>query len=210
MGLFDFDFSAVERMFNSMSEEEKHKVMDAASSMMNKMDAGAMKEQAQEIREEEEDEPTGVEVYLGMDDELLEKMDGHTMEMLEAAADLEQYYEDIEDADLSASALFYSKAVLSLLRLHIAPRLVIAGQHRFSKPELTSLYDYRMALGNEEAADTLGDLCGDASKIEKIASGISTVMTYLQRAEFDSIGKADIEMFKMLLLQDGLLDALAM
>ncbi len=41
---------------------------------------------------------------------------GSVLDQIEAGSDLEVYYEDVKDADFSASALFYAKATLNMFQ----------------------------------------------------------------------------------------------
>lgn len=196
MGLFDFDFSAVERMFNSMSDEEKAKVMDTASTMMNKMNAEKMAETAKEIQEEEDE--ISMDEYLALDDDLLKSLSPQAMDALESAVDLERYYEDVDDADQSGAALFYAKAVLALLRSYAAPVLAQSSS-TFLQPAMTTLFSYVQAFSSPEQAALFE---GDASVL---ASLLSQVLVFLQRAEYDCLSRNEIDVLKNILLEQNLL-----
>lgn len=207
MGLFDFDFSAIERIVSTMSDEEKQQMMDTAANMMNSMDLSSMQQQAQEI--EEEDSPA-LEDFLSLDDALLEKLDGKTLEQLEAAMDLEVYYEDSENADLSGSALFLAKAVLTMLRAHVAPLLAASNQSGFDRVEMTDLSMYLSGLAGLEADENLDENLIDPDTLMQIHQGVITVCSFLQKAQSDSVSADELGVLKTLLVQDGLLEQIAL
>lgn len=203
MGLFDFDFSAVERILATMSDEEKKQMMDTAAQMMGKMDTDAMAATAQEIREENEDEQS-LEEALGIDEELLSRLDSTTLEQLESAVDLEGYYEDVDDADQSGAALFYAKAVLTMLRKHVAPLLTDVNP-AFALAQMTTLPRYAQALSTPEGQAALKAKLEDPEQFDALCSQLGQVLVFLQRAEFDRISVNELSLLKDVLFEQGLI-----
>ncbi|UNT97010.1 hypothetical protein [Allobaculum mucilyticum] len=203
MGLFDFDFSAVERILATMSDEEKKQMMDTAAQMMGKMDTDAMAATAQEIREENEDEQS-LEEALGIDEELLSRLDSTTLEQLESAVDLEGYYEDVDDADQSGAALFYAKAVLTMLRKHVAPLLTDVNP-AFALAQMTTLPQYAQALSTPEGQAALKAKLEDPEQFDALCSQLGQVLVFLQRAEFDRISVNELSLLKDVLFEQGLI-----
>lgn len=203
MGLFDFDFSAVERILATMSDEEKKQMMDTAAQMMGKMDTDAMAATAQEIREENEDEQS-LEEALGIDEELLSRLDSTTLEQLESAVDLEGYYEDVDDADQSGAALFYAKAVLTMLRRHVAPLLTDVNP-AFALAQMTTLPQYAQALSTPEGQAALKAKLEDPEQFDALCSQLGQVLVFLQRAEFDRISVNELSLLKDVLFEQGLI-----
>ena len=101
----DIDFSAIQNMVNSLSDEQKENIRTMAQDMMKGHDTPV---------QEEEEAP--VFDQLGIEEEQFTALPGKMQDDLEAALDAEQYYEDDPDADFSAAALFYSKALLEACR----------------------------------------------------------------------------------------------
>lgn len=110
MKFSDIDFSAISRMMDNMSDEEKNKLNDMAQNMMNNMK-----------QNEEPEEETDFYEALNINEEDFADFPGSVLDQIEAGSDLEVYYEDVKDADFSASALFYAKATLNMLRKYIYP-----------------------------------------------------------------------------------------
>ena len=110
MKFSDIDFSAISRMMDNMSDEEKNKLNDMAQNMMNNMK-----------QNEEPEEETDFYEALNINEEDYADFPGSALDQIEAGSDLEVYYEDVKDADFSASALFYAKATLNMLRKYIYP-----------------------------------------------------------------------------------------
>ena len=98
MKFSDIDFSAISRMMDNMSDEEKNKLNDMAQNMMNNMK-----------QNEEPEEETDFYEALNINEEDYADFPGSVLDQIEAGSDLEVYYEDVKDADFSASALFYEE-----------------------------------------------------------------------------------------------------
>ena len=103
MKFSDIDFSAISRMMDSMSDEQKEKLNDMAQGMMDTMKTNT-----------EETEEVDFYTYLQIDEEEYMDLPGNVLDPVEAACDLEQYYEEVPESDFSASILFLAKAVLNM------------------------------------------------------------------------------------------------
>lgn len=105
MKFSDIDFSAISRMMDSMSDEEKDRLNNMAQEMMDNMK-----------NEQEPEQEEDMYAFYGISEEEYEDVPGIVLDQMEAASDLEVYYEDVKDEDFSASVLFLSKAILNMLR----------------------------------------------------------------------------------------------
>lgn len=194
MKLSDIDFSAISRIMDSMSDEEKEKLNDYANNMMNNM-----KEKMEPEVEEEEDFYS----YLGINEEEYSNLPGIVLDQLEAASDMEQYYEDVKDADFSASALFYGKATLNMLRKYVQPifKNFFDG---LSNPSTTTIYSYLYPLMNQENIHLLVDEeFGDSMTWVELKNTLQQVYLIVQRAEFDFVSYEDLMALKQVLIQDA-------
>lgn len=107
MKLSDINFSAIEQMMNRLSPEEKASLDSMARDMMGQMNPEG---------EPDVDYTEG----LGLSD-AYQQLDGRTLDALEAAWDMENFYDQDPEADYSAAVLFYEKAVLAQLRHDLFP-----------------------------------------------------------------------------------------
>lgn len=190
-----FDLNAISQMINSMSEEEKEQISSMAGSVMENM----ARQKAEEMQEEESVDFTE---YLHLPEALCETMPAAALAALESGADLEQYYEEIEDADFSASALFYAKALLLVLRERCTPELFV---HPISNPAYADLMEYAGALGESE--ELFADKTGFSSaQFAALQQGILQAVMFLKRAEYDVIDRRSLEVMKQMLLDQGVLD----
>lgn len=198
-----FDFNAIKNFVDNMSDEEKEQITNMAADMMQNMP-----NQNQPVQEEEE-ETEDVFAYYGIDESLADRLGGEVLSALEAASDLEQYYEDDPEADLSASVLFLSKAVLQLLRKNAAPVFDEAGKPGFSNPNATTLFQYVQSLDE----DLIQKLCDQAELSQEgvlqLKNDLMQLYILLQRAEYDRITAEELQACRQLLLADGLLEKLA-
>ena len=195
MKFSDIDFSALGNMMANMSDEEKDRLNDYAKSMMDKMNT-------QETTDEGNDE--SFYDYLEIKEEDYNHLPGRVLDCLESASDLEEYYEDVEEADYSASVLFYGKAFLTMLRTyHFSIYRDVLEVQGFSNPNTTTLYSYLVPLMQDENIQKLID--------NEIGSGydwydhklaLQQVYTLLNRAEYDFISIQDLENIKYLLLKE--------
>ncbi len=197
MKLSDIDFSAISRMMDSMSDEEKEKLNDYANNMMNNM---------KEKMEPETEEEVDFYSFLGINEEEYGDLPGIVLDQLEAACDMEQYYEDVKESDFSASALFYGKATLNMLRKYIQPifKNFFDG---FTNASTTTIYSYLYPLMNQENIHLLVDEgFGDSMNWIDIKNVLQQVYLMVQRAEYDFISYEDLCSLKQVLIQDkGLL-----
>lgn len=106
MKFSDIDFSAISRIMDSMSDEEKDKLNDMAQNMMSDM---------QKPQESEEEEIDDFYAFLGIKEEDYQDLPGGVLDALEAACDLEQFYSEDPEADFSASILL-SRAEYDFIR----------------------------------------------------------------------------------------------
>lgn len=199
MKFSDIDFSAISRMMDSMSEEEKNKLNDMAQSMMSNM-----KNNEADQEQSEEDMYT----FLNINEEDYSDLPGDVLDQIEAAVDLEQYYEDVSDSDLSASVLFYGKAILNVLRKYHYPVyknvLDIDG---FMSPQTTTLSSYLTPLMNEDTIHLLVDEgFGNSEDWIVHKNFLQQAYILLNRAEYDRVDNHELQMFKQCLFdQKGLL-----
>src|SRR5690625_1134374 len=95
MKFSDIDFSALSRMMNSMSDEEKERLNTMAENMMENMKS-----------EPESEEETDFYAHFDISETEYADLPGQVLDQIEAASDLEQYYEDVTESDFSASVVF--------------------------------------------------------------------------------------------------------
>ena len=105
----DIDFSAIKNMVDSLSDEEKGRIQDMARQMMSQ---NALKKD----EEGEEEKEVSLAERLGLEETVFVDLPGKMQDALEAADDMEDYYEDDPEADFSAAALFYAKSQLEASR----------------------------------------------------------------------------------------------
>lgn len=198
MKFSDIDFSAISRMMDNMSDEEKNKLNDMAQNMMSDMQSN------QEVEEETEDFYT----FLHIDEEEYSDLPGSVLDQIEAACDLEQFYEDDKETDFSASVLFYSKAMLSLLRTYHFPIYKnVLEEKQFSNALTTTLSQYLVPLMNTEIIHQLVDEgFGTPEGWTSHRTCLQLLSILLSRAEYDFIRYEDLQNLKDLLIKEkGLL-----
>lgn len=195
MKFSDIDFSAISRMMDNMSDEEKSKLNNMAQNMMDNM------KQNNEPEEE-------VDFYeaLNIEEEEYSNLPGDVLDQIEAGSDLEVYYEDVKEADFSASALFYAKATLNMLRKYIYPvfKNFFDG---FNNPQTTTIYSYLYPLMNQDNIHKLFDEnYGTPEEWVELKDNLQQVYVLLNRAEYDFVSYEDLQMIKNILFhQQGLL-----
>ena len=190
----DIDFSAIQKMVDSLSEEEKANLQSMAQNMMR----GDFEPNLDIQPEEEIEETDPLFQKLNMSEEEFENLPGTMQDALEAAIDLEDYYDEDLDADYSASVLFYAKALLNACRTNLYPHLkeMLAGMPSAQ----TTLFSYLQAL-NESNIHTLVDQGkGESATWASLAALLSFMQLQLQRAEYDTISYADLVAIKHQLL----------
>lgn len=195
MKFSDIDFSALSNMMNSMSKEEKEKLNDMAENVMNSM----------QKNNEETEENEDFYSFLHIKEEEYQNLPGIVLDQMEAAGDLEQYYEDIEDADFSGSILFYAKAILNLLREnHFDVYKKVLDLKNLKDKTMTTLYDFYVPLMNEDNLHILMDAGYGASE-DWIAHRnlIQQMYIMLNRAQFDTIHYNELQLMKEKLLDEN-------
>lgn len=197
----DIDLNSVLDTLNNMSEEEKQDMMNMAQNMMNGMD---MPEQPVEEPEEEEDFYS----LLGIDQQEYASLPDSIMDALEAAVDMEEFYDQDPQADYSASVLFYAKAVLSLLRQIQAPLFVeVLKKEEFANPKTTTLPMYLAVYMDDDNLHALSDQ-SQVSLEDWVTMRqlLQSIVTSLSKAEYDTIDFEHLQHLKQQLFQEkGLL-----
>ena len=186
MNFKDIDFSKVASILNSMSDEEKENLQKMAQDMMHE-------------KEEEAEEETDFFEFLQIQEEDYTNLPGTVLDQMEAAADLEQYYEEDMDADFSGSVLFYAKAMLNVLRKYHYEvyRDVLNLSQSVST---TTLYSFLAPLMQEGTIRTLVD-AGHGTMEDWIfhRDSLQNVAILLSRAEYDRVGFQEVQMLKDIL-----------
>lgn len=196
MKFSDIDFGAIKHMMDNMSDEQKDQINEMAQNMMNNMN---------QPKEEVVEEDTTIDLfeYLNIEEELYNELP--ILDQLEQAVDLEDFYENTTDVDFSASVLFFSKAVLILLRKYHFPIyknvLEVSG---FNQPNMTTLYSFLLPLMNEENIHILSDEgFGSIEDWVNHRNFLQQVYMTLNRAEYDFISYDDLQLFKSILFNDS-------
>lgn len=198
MKFSDIDFSALSRIMDSMSDEEKDNLNKMAQNMMGDL-------KPNEATEEENDD---FYAYLHIQEEDYQDMPGSVLDAMEAACDLEQYYEEDHEADFSASVLFYCKAMLYLLRAkHFPIYKNVLQQKEFGNAQMTTLQQYLLPLMNEDCLHQLVDEgFGNSQDWLAHQACLQQLSILLSRAEYDFIRYEDLQTLKDLLFKEkGLL-----
>lgn len=197
MKFSDIDFSALSQMMNSMSDEEKERLNSMAENMMENMKG-----------QPEPEEETDFYEFFGICEEEYADLPGQVLDQIEAACDLEQYYEDVPESDFSASVLFLGKAVLNMVRHYHAPIYQnVLGLSKFANPQTTVLYDYFYPLLDEEHLHKLCDEgYGESSLWIDHKNMLQQIYMALNRAEYDFINYETLQEIKSILFdQKGLI-----
>lgn len=157
MKFSDIDFGALSQMMNSLSDTDKEQLNSMANDMMARMQP--------EPEEEDVDYTEGLKLT-----EDYQTLDGRTLDALEQAWDLENFY-DGEEADYSGSVLFLQKALLNELRRHTD------GADMMSLAQILALESWK-----------------------DLQPELIQVQTALYRAEYDQISLQDLQAVKDLVL----------
>lgn len=201
----DIDFSAIKNMVDSLSDEEKSRIQDMARQMMSQ---NALKKD----EEGEEEKEVSLAERLGFEESLFVDLPGKMQDALEAADDMEDYYEDDPEADFSAAALFYAKALLEACRHALyEPIKTTLAPKGFGPKACTTLAIYRDAL-NEDGIHALVDAGhGESAGWMELKALLAWMELQLQRAEYDVIAYPDLLVIKQKLLEEkGILRPLRM
>lgn len=194
MKFSDIDFSAISRMMDNMSDEEKNKLNDMAQNMMNNMK-----------QNEEPEEETDFYEALNINEEDYADFPGSVLDQIEAGSDLGVYYEDVKDVDFSASALFYAKATLNMLRKYIYPifKNFFDG---FNNPSTTTIYSYLYPLMNQDNIHKLFDEeFGTPEGWMELKNALQQIYIILNRAEYDFVSYEDLQLLKDILFNQEVL-----
>lgn len=196
MDFSKFDFNAIRNLVNSLSDEEAAALGEMAGNMMNSMQ-----------KPQEEEETQNWTDYLQVEEGFEEAFSGDVLDALEAAADMEQFYEDTDNADYSAAVLFYAKAALLVLRERFAPIFYEKlDKPAFRHPEQTSLFNYVQELSYASDIQELFAQTGiTVSAFHLLGRKLMEVFVLLQRAEYDRVSKEELQVLKDLLLKKNLL-----
>jgi hypothetical protein len=200
MKLSDIDFSSLGRMFDAMSDEEKEKINNMAEGVINNLKDTA-------ATQPEEEEELSIYEKLKIDEDEYSFLPGESLDQIEAALDLEAYYEEYPEADLSASILFYQKALLNVLRKYMSPVFVQAKLGAvYEKPALLNLYAFIQPLASTENQEKL-IACGygPQKQIDWLSAYLMQVYTLLNQAEYACVKMAENERMKEILFDEQLL-----
>ena len=118
---------------------------------------------------------------------------------------MEVYYEDVKDADFSASALFYAKATLNMLRKYIYPifKNFFDG---FNNPSTTTIYSYLYPLMNQDNIHKLFDEeFGTPEGWMELKNALQQIYIILNRAEYDFVSYEDLQLLKDILFNQEIL-----
>lgn len=127
------------------------------------------------------------------------------LDQIEAGSDLEVYYEDVKDVDFSASALFYAKATLNMLRKYIYPifKNFFDG---FNNPSTTTIYSYLYPLMNQDNIHKLFDEeFGTPEGWMELKNALQQIYIILNRAEYDFVSYEDLQLLKDILFNQEVL-----
>lgn len=191
MNFNDIDFSAIKRMVDSLSDEERESLETMAKNMMNP------NQEPQVVEEIEEELPLFEKI--GIDEEDFTNLPGLVQDQIEEAIDLEEYYEEDLNADYSASALFYIKAFLNLTKKEIGP--IYKNVLSLHQPLIT-LDDFIYPLNTETIHKLSDEQFGESSAWLSFKSLLQFLSLQNKRAEFDTISYPDLMMIKQKLFDE--------
>lgn len=198
-----------------VSEEQEAEKEETAEEETAEEESEEEAEGEEDETEEDEEEPT-IDAFFGFRPILCTAMDAQTREFLEAAMDLEIYYEDMGNPDLSASVLFLAKALLSLLREGVCPYLAELGVPDFNRPDDTRLEDYtRFASDTSFDFSILNDrkqrvLAGSLMNEILHSTALCALAEALYSAQNDRIDQKTLQELKAQLEEEGLLEKLVL
>lgn len=197
------------------AEKEETAEEETAEEESEEEAEGEEDETEEDETEEDEEEPT-IDAFFGFRPILCTALDAQTREFLEAAMDLEIYYEDMGNPDLSASVLFLAKALLSLLREGVCPYLAELGVPGFNRPDDTRLEDYtRFASDTSFDFSILNDrkqrvLAGSLMNEILHSTALCALAEALYSAQNDRIDQKTLQELKAQLEEEGLLEKLVL
>lgn len=169
MGLFDkIDFMKAAQAVADMSDEERSQMMDMAKDMFANMQQSAASAPQAETEEDQEEPARENWQILGLSIEQYNRLDEQLKELLDNAAELEDFYDQDAEADYSASTLFFYKAALAILRNILIEVSTMEGQDsgRWKWAEMSGI---ESALGGDEVKRMLSAHELDAEKMAELA-----------------------------------------
>lgn len=200
MKFSDIDFSALGRIFDNMSDEEKAQLDQYAQNMMEGMDFPTPPAPPEE--EAQEEESTFYDT-LGIDEKEYEHLPEAALDQIEAAVDFEDYYEDTPEEDFSASVLFYAKAVLTLLRNYHYPLYKDILGIDLGMVQTTTLQSFLQPLMDEaNIAKFVEKEFGSEKAWHQHKNALQQVDLMLKRAEYDFISIHDLQALETLLFKE--------
>ncbi|OLU37701.1 hypothetical protein [Ileibacterium valens] len=202
----DIDFDAIGRMVDLLDDNQKEKITSMASDLMNHTMNNLNPEDADQ---NPEDQSLDYTEYFNISDDLVSKLDSDALSALEAASDLAQFYDEIPEADLSASVLFLSKAALITLRNKAGKILKNNQIDGFNSPQFMSLGEFLTQISNLDNKKLNKLLCLTEGQLKKIQNELMQIELLLSRSQFDTIRKEDLDYAKSILIDDQLLLDLA-
>ncbi len=198
-----------------VSEEQEAEKEETAEEETAEEESEEEAEGEEDETEEDEEEPT-IDAFFGFRPILCTAMDAQTREFLEAAMDLEIYYEDMGNPDLERVRLFLAKALLSLLREGVCPYLAELGVPGFNRPDDTRLEDYtRFASDTSFDFSILNDrkqrvLAGSLMNEILHSTALCALAEALYSAQNDRIDQKTLQELKAQLEEEGLLEKLVL
>lgn len=193
MKFSDIDFNALGSMMNMLSEDEKERLNGMAEQMMEQM---GRPQEADESSEE-----LTFQDALHLSDAQLDVLAPASLNALEAAFDLESFYDGDVDADYSGSALFYVKALLGMLRHSLYPVLKNVLGKDMVPVNMTQLKDYM--LSQEDISRLVSEGFGSMAGWQRLAAVVNAGQAALLRAEFDTVSFGELEGLKQLLFAEN-------
>lgn len=188
MDFSKIDFSAISRMLDQMSDEQKEQINDMAKSFLDKEEVDV-----------DDDGPLDFYAFLNLDEEAYSTLPGMALDQIEAASDFEQFYDDDHTVDFSASILFYAKAILTILRKIYFPVFKVFFTE-FHIEQTTTISQFLSVLESEQNVELLtheGFLV--AFQWIEIRNFLRSWLVLLNRAQFDRIGYEELQSAKQTL-----------
>lgn len=198
MKFSDIDFSALGRIFDNMSDEEKAQLDQYAQDMMDGMNFPP----PPPVEEQESEEESSFYETLGIDEKEYSHLPEQALNQIEAAVDFEDYYEDTPEEDFSASVLFYAKAVLTLLRTYHYPLYKDILGVDLGMVQTTTIQSFLETL-NEDAISKLTEKeFGTEKAWHQHKSALQQIDLLLKRAEYDFVSIHDLQALETILFKE--------
>lgn len=184
MKLSDINFSAIEQMMSRLSDDEKANLDAMAQEMVGRMAPAP---------EEDVDYTEGLHL-----DEAYQSLDGRTLDALEAAWDMESFYDGDVDADYSAAVLFYEKAVLNQLAHDVFPLARAIGDFKGH-----SLKEFVSFLDDVQVEAFVKEGIGTMEAWSDMRNFLSSLVACLYGAESSPVSLVQLEALKRQVLDEG-------